>query len=752
MKKGKYQVLVYHCTVILIACLLTGISSSCSDDMEREETQHQGEGKISLPIKLSFSPITETKAVTRSVKPGSELAKAGFHYELEVVSSTTADTLSAPDTKAVPTTLKNVVGLLFGETTGKYKGTATISGTVTAGSDQLLDFTVNNTTDTSYRLVVVANDNAAENPYTSTPALSSFTGTYTEFKDIKMTNSIAVDEDVPYVGSITGIKMEGASGTLVVPLYWSLTKITYKINNFSIKDGPELFRIVFNNFGYKYFGTPGEYDGTGSTATEASRAKASTALLVIPTFYCGENIRPNSSIISATDRYPANAANAACMVVETKSQTTTNTTPAVGEEYISSGGVTFKYYIYFGDGSVSDFSVRRNTKYTVTVNIDGTLEGQRRQAQTDKRIEVISNETHAGLNIGPFGGPSYTTGSSSVANVSGFYAKDLLLHPNTSGTTAEDTQARAWASTREDVEKRANKEKFWDPVYTNTNMEQGTTADEAILAYQYCYNLTTGGVAKGSWYLPTSEQLSAIWTVLPGLKNGNYSFYSGFAKDKYWSSTEYNENSGWADNFDDGNCTYFYYKDKQFRVRCVRDFGSVEAGAPQSVTMQAGYPVINLATLQPLGAVLSASEASSRAASFQSATVSNSDFINGSSEKSTVHGEWNAKMSPRFQVSKNDITSDTWQAAWNACKNYNGANDGGGSGKWRLPTERELRMIAILHPQLKDLGGFTAMTKGSYWSATESAKDQAYRQDFNLTIKVTDGKTAQCCVRCVRDL
>ncbi|WP_455641408.1 hypothetical protein [Parabacteroides sp.] len=569
MKKGEHQVSVYHCIVILSACLLAGLSSSCSDDIEKDgggDTGNEGTGKITLPVNLSFTPITETKAVPRPVKPGSELAKAGFDYELEITSCTSSDTLSAPDTKAVPTQLKNVVALLFGETTGAYKGKAVVSGTVTAGSDLLLDFTVNNTTDTSYRLVVMANDNAAKNPYSSTPALSAFTGTYTEFKDIKMTNSIAVDEDVPYVGSITGIKMEGASSTLVVPLYWSLAKITYKVNNFSIKDGPAFKRIEFRRLGWRYFGTPGEYNGSGSTATPTSRAALTTAFSATSnSFYYGENIRPNSSVTSATDRCPANAGDAAYMYLETESQATTNTTPAVGEEYITSGGVSFKYYIYFGDGSVSDFSLRRNTKYTITVNIDGTLEGQRRQAQTDKRIEVISNEVHAGLNIGKFGGPvEFPTGTGSVTTIAGYYTKDLLIQPNTGGTMATDTVKRSWGASSL---LQSQTRKYWDPTYTSANIDK-----TAGLAYDYCYNLTLGGVDKGTWYLPTQAQLMAMWGILRGIqRNSSYADYSAFPADSYWSSTELKESVVKGVSFNNGSSYNGYNKAATYKLRCVRD-------------------------------------------------------------------------------------------------------------------------------------------------------------------------------------
>ncbi|WP_455640751.1 DUF4906 domain-containing protein [Parabacteroides sp.] len=571
MKKRKHQVLFCHRIMTLSACLLAGILLSCSDDLEKGDdggTGNEGTRKITLPINLSFTPITETKAVTRPVKPGSELEKAGFHYELEVVSSTTSDTLSATNTKAVPTQLKNVVALLFGEKTKNYKGKAVVSGIVTAGTDLLLDFTVNSETDDSYRLVIVANDNAGTS-YQSSPSLASFTGNYSTFQDIQMTHSIAADEDVPYVGSITGVKMEGASSPLVVPLYWSLAKVTYKINTFSI-DGLGVNSIQAGNIGRKYFGTQGEYNGSGSTATLPARANLFSAYgtTLVRSMYYGENIQMNSSITSATDRHQDNAGDATYLRVSSVVRSSINTSPAIGEEYINKGGIGLDYYIYFGDGSVSDLSIRRNTKYTITININGTYEGQRKQALTDKRIRVYSSETSAGLNIGRFGGRNSAEFTSTGAEntITGYYTKDLLLEPNTSRSTAIDSVRRQWAPAASSSALQPLSSKYWDPTYALTNIDK-----TAGYAYHYCDTLTLGGVAKGTWYLPTQTQLKAIGYVQKWIKNnGLYANYSGFSDYSYWSSTEYNADKAW-EVAPMSISTTLDPKTSQRSIRCVRD-------------------------------------------------------------------------------------------------------------------------------------------------------------------------------------
>ncbi|WP_455638330.1 Lcl domain-containing protein [Parabacteroides sp.] len=573
MKKRKHRASAYHRIMMLSACLLIGLSWSCNDDLEKEDNGGKGNEEtrtITLPVNLSFTPITETKAVTRPVKPGSELEKAGFHYELEVTSSTTADTLSAPDTKAVPTQLKNVVALLFGETTGKYKGKATVSGTVTAESDLLLDFTVNTTTDTSYRLVVIANDNAAENSYASSPVLSSFQDTYAKFLEVKMTNTMMTrtkDEDVPYVGSITGISMEGASSVLAVPLYRMLAKVRVIINNFSIKGGGAFNSQKLVNIGVYLFGTSNAYNGSGSITTLAENIVSPNGDYASndQIYYVGENIQ-SYSVTSVTDRCLDKAPNATYLRLITNQSNNTNTSPSVGEEYITSGGVYFMYYIFLGNGSVSDFSVRRNTNYTITVNIDGTLEGQRQQAQTDKRIEVVSNEVHAGLNIGKFGGAvEFPAEVGDPGNkIAGYYTKDLLIEPNTIRTTAKDNVEKIWSNSTTQLQTQARR--YWDPTYTVAFMDK--TAD---LAYDYCYNLTLGSVAKGTWYLPTQAQLGAIWGILQGIQeDSSYANYSAFAEDTYWSATE-NAANAWTIKLSNGHVRNDTGKSDRYHVRCVRD-------------------------------------------------------------------------------------------------------------------------------------------------------------------------------------
>ena len=91
-----------------------------------------------------------------------------------------------------------------------------------------------------------------------------------------------------------------------------------------------------------------------------------------------------------------------------------------------------------------------------------------------------------------------------------------------------------------------------------------------------------------------------------------------------------------------------------------------------------------------------------------------------------------------------------WAAAWKACVSYNG--EGGGVGSWRLPTQRELLMIWILHPQLIGKDSFTAFNDNTFWSATEGNTTFAWSVSFSNGYVYNGSKTTSYYVRCIRDL
>ncbi|MEY8607807.1 DUF1566 domain-containing protein [Parabacteroides segnis] len=173
----------------------------------------------------------------------------------------------------------------------------------------------------------------------------------------------------------------------------------------------------------------------------------------------------------------------------------------------------------------------------------------------------------------------------------------------------------------------------------------------------------------------------------------------------------------------------------------------------QTVTTVMGYPVIDLSALDPLGAVLSSSEASARRTEMNNQTPSNDKFLSVGEAVSGENGTWNAKMSRRYQVMRSDANNGAqsyWVDAYNFCKSY--TNEGGKAGEWRLPTQNELYMIFVLHSQLKSSSNFSAFNAVSYWCATEASATYAWYVLFSFSTVNSRNKTDSAYVRCVRDL
>ncbi|WP_455641407.1 Lcl C-terminal domain-containing protein [Parabacteroides sp.] len=91
-----------------------------------------------------------------------------------------------------------------------------------------------------------------------------------------------------------------------------------------------------------------------------------------------------------------------------------------------------------------------------------------------------------------------------------------------------------------------------------------------------------------------------------------------------------------------------------------------------------------------------------------------------------------------------------WITAYNSCKQYE--SEGGDAGQWRLPTQRELSMIWILHPQLIGKGDFTVFNTDYYWSSTENTATSAWIVLFTSAYVDAYNKGSKYYFRCVRDL
>ena len=537
------------CILFLFAFL-----SSCVDELEQTGITGQGE-TATLELSLSVPPMLETKAMVCEADSGSEARKAGFYYEMQILTTDTMSTDSLTIVTKAAASLKNIYAFLF-KSDGSFNGRASLS-TAGVGSNLSLVFTdIADASATNGRLVIIANDNAATVNYTSSTAFANFSGTYAAFQNLTLTSAVTADVNIPYVGSAT-VSLSGGSFSAVptVQLYRMLAKIVLTNNTFSITSGPSRNAISLLNAGNKYFGTPNDngngYNGAGSTVTVSGRylATATTGSNANSnTWYVGENIQTA-------------ATNAAYIQLGTNTNSVVNTSPTIGQEYVSSGGYSFTYKVY-----LKDYALRRNNVYNVIVNVSGTLAKHLELASTNSNVSVTSTVVHGGLNIGKFGGASgYTTGTGAAPTITGSYTKNLLIQPNTTGTTATDNVTKKW-SDNTTTQLQTETRKYWDRTYTLAHIDK-----TAGLAYDYCYNLTIGGVAKGTWYLPTQAQLMAMWGILRGIQaNSSYADYSAFIANRYWSSSEYSASYAWDVYFD-----YGYVNDNRkastYRVRCVRD-------------------------------------------------------------------------------------------------------------------------------------------------------------------------------------
>lgn len=527
------------------------IMQACTDEMEQATVDSDKGETATLELSLSVPPMLETKAMICEADSGSEARKAGFYYEMQVLTTDTVRTDSLAVATKAAASLKNVYAFLF-KANGDFNGRASLS---TASTNSDLSLVFSNIADVSAangRLVIIANDNAATVNYSSSTAFASFNGNYAAFQNLTLTSAVASDVNIPYVGSAT-VSLSGGAFTAIpaVQLYRMLAKIVLTNSTFSITGGPARNAINLYNAGNKYFGTPNNYDGTGSTVTTSGRYLTNATAgsnANSNTWYVGENIQ------TAVD-------NATYIEFGTTTKTVTNTSPSVGQEYIASGGYAFTYRVY-----LKNTALRRNNVYNVTVSMSGSLDDHIKLASDNGNVDVTNTVVHGGLNIGRFGGASgYTTGTGSAPTITGSYTKNLLIQPNTTGTTATDNVTKKWSdntSTQLQTETR----KYWDRTYTLAYIDK-----TAGLAYDYCYNLTIGGVAKGTWYLPTQAQLMAMWGILRGIQgNSSYADYSAFYANRYWSSSESSASSAWGVLFNSGG-VYYYGKANPYRVRCVRD-------------------------------------------------------------------------------------------------------------------------------------------------------------------------------------
>lgn len=113
--------------------------------------------------------------------------------------------------------------------------------------------------------------------------------------------------------------------------------------------------------------------------------------------------------------------------------------------------------------------------------------------------------------------------------------------------------------------------------YVGTNTNIGTGRDNTIkiqsqgggLAAMICDDLVLN--EYDDWFLPSKDELNELYK--------NRTLIGGFAKENYWSSSEYSNNSAWSQDFSSGiqDCYYGnnlmnFNKSIFYRVRAIRTF------------------------------------------------------------------------------------------------------------------------------------------------------------------------------------
>ena len=114
-----------------------------------------------------------------------------------------------------------------------------------------------------------------------------------------------------------------------------------------------------------------------------------------------------------------------------------------------------------------------------------------------------------------------------------------------------------------------------------TNGASGTFATD-FPAFSYCYEKTDGGVAKGTWFLPSIQELKDLYDAKGSVEsvitaNGG----SSFMTNSFWSATEYSSNASTVWVMPSGS---YSSKTFPFSVRCVRGPLASEVSDPGEYT------------------------------------------------------------------------------------------------------------------------------------------------------------------------
>lgn len=190
-----------------------------------------------------------------------------------------------------------------------------------------------------------------------------------------------------------------------------------------------------------------------------------------------------------------------------------------------------------------------------------------------------------------------------------------------------------------------------------------------------------------------------------------------------------------------------------------------------------------LISLLALATVVAAAQQSSPYVEPGTVIVNNSGFKSVSirttplTRPTPMHGQneaINLTFPARFAVAKADVllsgvTGMTWADAcgWTAGANSSltggtvslipiGCNGyfelGTVAGMWRLPTQREMMLIALTRYELNGQNIGFVLPTGTYWTSTQGIATNGWSFDVSIGSMYTRPKTSLYKARCVRDL
>ena len=251
-----------------------------------------------------------------------------------------------------------------------------------------------------------------------------------------------------------------------------------------------------------------------------------------------------------------------------------------------------------------------------------------------------------------------------------------------------------------------------------------------------------------NWRLPTMTEWRAIYACKANLTAAGLP-----STGQFWSATEFGVNYGWNLRIEDGTALSDGSKQSLKKVRCVRDMAS---SADKYPYITEGHTI-----------VLKDESGAADEALYP---------LHGSWYKTPAHAEklWNANESghnvlgERFRVAKADARGlDGSAMAFNwyeasgtvhqtlnpyggaACAYYSEEADKNDLGLWRLPTEREMKLILDRKGDLGRIGAF--MTNAHYWAAAGLDAHSAWVVEGGSTLPGSILTTYDARVRCVRD-